>query len=72
MTFSRHLNKNMRKPRKIKKIFSTKNQKKEERIKYCNKTLELGLRGKDIFFYSREYNEPKPICKRKNQIIQRK
>ena len=40
----------MGKPRKIKKVFSINNIKKEKRIKFCNKIKELGLNGKDIFF----------------------
>ena len=50
MTTCRILNKNMGKPRKIKKVFSINNIKKEKRIKFCNKIKELGLNGKDIFF----------------------
>ena len=49
MTTCRILNKNMGKPRKIKKVFSINNKKKEERIKYCHKIQELGLKGR-IFF----------------------
>ena len=47
---TRFSNKNIGKPRKIKKVFSINNIKKEKRIKFCNKIKELGLNGKDIFF----------------------
>ena len=49
----RYLNKYLGKPRKIKKVFSLNNKnnkKKEERLKFCKKIMELGIRGKDIFF----------------------
>ena len=53
MTTCRILNKNMGKPRKIKKVFSINKIKKEKRIKFCNRIKELGLRGKDIFLQTR-------------------
>ena len=34
----------------MKRLFCTNNKKKEERIKFCQKILDLKLRGKDIFF----------------------
>ena len=34
----------------MKRLFCVNNNKKEERIKFCKKILDLKLRGKDIFF----------------------
>ena len=50
MTTRRILNKNIGKPRKIQKVCSINQKKKDERIKFCKKILELNLEGKDIFF----------------------
>ena len=50
MTTCRILNKNIGKPRKIQKVCSINQKKKDERIKFCKKILELNLEGKDIFF----------------------
>ena len=37
-------------PRKMKKVFTTNDKKKEERIKFCQKILDMKLEGKDLFF----------------------
>ena len=50
-TVCRILKKYFGEPRKMKRLFCTNNKKKEERIKFCQKILDLKLRGKDIFFY---------------------
>ena len=49
-TVCRILKKYFGKPRKMKRLFCVNNKKKEERIKFCKKILDLKLRGKDIFF----------------------
>ena len=38
------------KPRKMKRLFYVNKKKKEERIKFCEKILELKLKGKELFF----------------------
>ena len=50
-TVCRILKKHFGKPRKMKRLFCTNNKKKEERIKFCQKILDLKLRGKDIFLW---------------------
>ena len=49
-TICKYLNEGLGKPRKLKKVFSTNSKKKEERIKFCQKILDLKLQGKDLFF----------------------
>ena len=49
-TVCRYLNEHLGKPRKIRKVFSLTNKKKEERLKFCKKIKELKIKGKDIFF----------------------
>ena len=68
MTTCRILNKNMGKPRKMKKVFSINNKKKEERIKYCNKILELDLRGKDLFFTDESIMDLSPFVNEKIRL----
>ena len=68
MISSRILNKNLGKPRKIKKIFYINNKKKEERIKYCHKIQELGLKGKDIFFTDESIMDLSPFVNEKIRL----
>ena len=68
MTSSRILNKKLGKPRKIKKVFSTNNKKKQERIKFCNKILELGLRGEDLFFTDESIMDLSPFINEKIRL----
>ena len=68
MTSSRILNKNLGKPRKIKKVFSINNKKKEERIKYCHKIQEIGLKGKDIFFTDKSIMDLSPFVNEKIRL----
>ena len=68
MTSCRILNKNLGKPRKIKKVFSINNKKKQERIKYCNKILELKLKGKDIFFTDESIMDLSPFVNEKIRL----
>jgi len=37
-------------PIKMKKVFSTNDKKKEERLKFCKKVIDMELEGKDLFF----------------------
>ena len=45
LTICKYLNEGLEKPRKIKRVFVTDNKKKEERIKFCEKVLDMKLKG---------------------------
>ena len=49
-TITKYLKNHFGTPRKMKKVFTTNDKKKEERIKFCQKVLDLNLKGKDLFF----------------------
>ena len=67
-TIAKYLKNHFGTRRKMKKVFSTNNKKKEERIKYCNKIIELGLRGKDIFFTDESIMDLSPFINEKIRL----
>ena len=68
MTTCRILNKNIGKPRKIQKVCSINQKKKDERIKFCKKILELNLEGKDIFFTDESILDLRPFVNEKIRL----
>ena len=49
-TVCTYLNNILRKPRKIKKVFALSDKNKGNRGKYCQKLINNGILGKNIFF----------------------
>ena len=49
-TVCTYLNDGMRRPRSIRPVFALNDKKKEKRVKYCQKLIDNGILGKNIFF----------------------
>ena len=49
-TVNRYLKSAFGRPRKIRKVFHLTDKQKKERIRFCEKMLELDVSGKQIFF----------------------
>ena len=49
-TVNRYLKEEFGKPRKIRKVFHLTKDQKSERVKFCEKILEMGISGQQIFF----------------------
>ena len=49
-TICKYLNKELRKPRKLRKVFALNEKNKMRRIEYCQKLINDKIIGKNIFF----------------------